>query len=66
MKFWRNIQGRAHWLCQHQHITIPSHPQGFNMDINPLTSDLKKHKEELLDSIEIAMGLDELNKADVH
>jgi hypothetical protein len=36
------------------------------MDINPLISDLKKYKEELLDTIEIAMGFDELNKADVH
>ena len=36
------------------------------MDINPLISDLKKHKEELLDTIEIAMGFNELNKADVH
>ena len=36
------------------------------MDINPLISDLKKYKEELLDTIEIAMGINELNKADVH
>lgn len=36
------------------------------MDINPLISDLKKYKEELLDTIEIAMGFGELNKADVH
>jgi hypothetical protein len=36
------------------------------MDINPLISDLKKYKEELLDTIEIAMGFDELTKADVY
>ncbi len=34
------------------------------MDINPLIADLSKYKEELIDSIQIAMGLKELSKAD--
>ena len=36
------------------------------MDINPLIADLKKYKEELLDTIEIAMGFNELNQADIY
>ena|SRR6266567_4971862 len=36
------------------------------MNINPLISDLKKYKEELLDTIEIAIGFNELTKADIH
>ena len=34
------------------------------MDINPLIADLKKYKEELNDSIQIALGFNELHKAD--
>ena len=34
------------------------------MDINPLIADLNKYKEELISSIEIAIGLNELHKAD--
>ncbi len=34
------------------------------MDINPLIADLNKYKEELIDSIHIAIGLNELRKAD--
>ena len=34
------------------------------MDINPLIADLNKYKEELIASIEIAIGLNELHKAD--
>ena len=34
------------------------------MDINPLIADLKKYKEKLIDSIEIAIGFNELRKAD--
>jgi len=34
------------------------------MDINPLITDLKKYKEELIDSIHIAIGFNELHKAD--
>jgi hypothetical protein len=34
------------------------------MDINPLIADLNKFKEELIDSIQIAIGLNELHNAD--
>jgi hypothetical protein len=34
------------------------------MDINPLIADLNKYKEELIDSILIAIGLNELHRAD--
>jgi hypothetical protein len=34
------------------------------MDINPLIPDLNKYKEELIDSIQIAIGFNELHKAD--
>lgn len=34
------------------------------MDINPLIADLNRYKEELIDSIQIAIGFNELNKAD--
>jgi len=34
------------------------------MDINPLIADLNRHKEELIESIEIAMGLNELKISD--
>lgn len=34
------------------------------MDINPLIVDLNKYKDELADTIEIAIGFKELNKAD--
>lgn len=34
------------------------------MDINPLIVDLNRYKDELADSIEIAIGFKELNKAD--
>ena len=34
------------------------------MDINPLITDLNKYKEELIDSIHIAIGFNELHKAD--
>ena len=34
------------------------------MDINPLIADLNKYKEELIDSIQIALGLNELPYAD--
>ncbi len=34
------------------------------MDINPLIADLNKHKEELITSIQIAIGLHELHRAD--
>ena len=36
------------------------------MDINPLIVDLNKYREELIDTIFIAMGFRELNKSDVH
>ena len=36
------------------------------MDINPLIADLNKYRDELIDNISIAMGLHELNKADVY
>jgi GTPase involved in cell partitioning and DNA repair len=34
------------------------------MDINPLIVDMKKYKEELIDSISIAVGFNELDIAD--
>ena len=34
------------------------------MDINPLIADLNKFEEELIDSIQIAIGLNELHNAD--
>lgn len=34
------------------------------MDINPLISDLNKYKDELFDCIEIAIGFNELTRAD--
>ena len=34
------------------------------MDINPLITDLNKYKEELIDSILIAIGLNEFHRAD--
>ena len=34
------------------------------MDINPLLADLNKYKKELIDSIHIAIGFNELHKAD--
>lgn len=34
------------------------------MDINPLIADLNRYKEELIDSIQIAIGFNELNMAD--
>lgn len=36
------------------------------MDINPLIADLNKYRDELIDTISIAMGFRELNKADVY
>ena len=34
------------------------------MDINPLIADMNKYKEELIASIQIAIGFNELHKAD--
>jgi len=34
------------------------------MDINPLIADLNKYKDELIDSIKIAIGFNELQNAD--
>ena len=34
------------------------------MDINPLISDLNKYKDELFDCLEIAIGFNELTRAD--
>lgn len=36
------------------------------MDINFLIADLNKYRDELIDTISIAMGFQELNKADVY
>jgi|WetSurSiteA1Bulk_404760.scaffolds.fasta_scaffold717680_1 hypothetical protein len=34
------------------------------MDINPIIAVMKKYKEELIDSIQIVVGFNELHKAD--
>jgi hypothetical protein len=34
------------------------------MDINPIIADMKKYNEELIDSIQIVVGFNELHKTD--